>query len=107
MIGRYHTHAQVEFLSGRFDFDPAVLRPTTLGNVDSGKDLHTGNKRSQHPPGRAIPFDQTPIDAIANANPFFERFDVNVGRAELHRFSNHELNQAHDGSTVLIDHLVF
>ena len=46
------------------------------------------------------------VDPVADANPIFERLDVDVRRPQLHRLGNDQLHQPDDRRARFVDRLV-
>ena len=86
-------HAQVEFLALHPLHDPAVLRQAALGDVEFGHDLDAADHRRGQVGRRALALFQHAIDAVAHLQPIFERFDMDVGRAQFHCALDHQVHQ--------------
>ena len=91
--GRHRAHAQVELLALHPQHDATVLRQPALGDVELGHDLDAADHRGGEVDRRAFALDQHAVDAIAHLQPVLERFDVDVGRAQLDRALDHQVHQ--------------
>ena len=105
MVGGDHADSQVEFLLAHGDLDPPVLGAPSFGDIELGENLDTREDGTQQPSGRAVALDQHAVDAVADADPVLERLDVDVRGPQLHGFADHQLDQANDRGTVLVDDL--
>src|SRR5690606_37891412 len=76
--------------------DAAVLRQSAFGDVEPGHDLDPADHRRGQVRGRAFAVFQHAVDAVAHLEPAFERLDVDVGRAQLHRTLDDQVHQADD-----------
>ena len=78
MVGRNDADSQIELFFANRDFDAAVLRPTSLGDVNFGKDLDPRDYGRMLTPGQGISLSKYAIDSIPNSNAMLKRFDMNV-----------------------------
>ncbi|MNV28254.1 hypothetical protein D3C71_1194390 [compost metagenome] len=94
--GRHGADPQVQLLALHAQHDAAVLRQTTLGDVELGHDLDAADHRSGEVHRRAFAIDQHAIDAVTHLQAILERFDMDVGRAQFHRTLDQQVHQADD-----------
>ena len=93
-------NAQIDLLARRWEIDAPVLRQPALGNVQVRHDLDARNHRQRQVLGRRRHFVKRAVHAITNLEFVFERLEVNVARAILHRLKKHEVHEPHDGRFV-------
>src|SRR4029078_10798965 len=94
--------AEVQLFITDRNLDAAVLRATPLRNVHFRQDFDARDDRSQQTARRAIALMANAIDAVANSDDFFKRLHVDVRGSQLNCLGDHELDEADDGSTVLV-----
>ena len=87
---------KIHFAAQRLDLDAAVLRQAALGDVQLGHQLHARNDGGLQLARRRVLIEQHAVDAIADAEFFFERLDVNVAGALLDRLRDHGVHQPDD-----------
>src|SRR5690606_26123404 len=91
--GRHGADAQVQLLALHPHDDAAVLWQAALGDVELGHDLDPADHRGGEVLRRAFAFLQHAVDAIAHLQPVLERFDVDVGGAQLDRALDDQVHQ--------------
>src|SRR5262249_55573146 len=90
-IGRRHSrNTKVVFLLGHLYLDLAVLRQSTLGNVQVRHDLDARNDGTLEPldAGRNRRLVKQTVNAVPDAKFLFQRLNMDVRRAVTHRLRN-------------------
>ena len=87
---------EIHFAAQRFDFDAAVLRQAALGDVELGHQLHARNHGGFHFARRRILVVEHAIHAIADAEFFLERLQVDVAGALFNRLRDDSVHLADD-----------
>ncbi|MBP2686040.1 MAG: hypothetical protein H6Q81_945 [Deltaproteobacteria bacterium] len=80
--------------------DPAVLRETTLRDVEGGHDLESRRQGVAQPQRGAHDLVENAIHPVAGPELLFVRLDVDVRRAPLDRLGEEVIRQFHDGRVV-------
>ena len=93
---RQRGDAQIHFAAERLDLDAAVLRQAALGDVELGHQLHARDHGGLQLARRWVLIVQHAVNAIADAELFFERLQVNVAGALFDRGSDDGVHQADD-----------
>src|SRR5690606_10294152 len=91
--GGHGADAQVELLALHAQHDAAILRQAALGDVELGHDLDAADHRRGEVGRRAFALLQHAVDAVADLQPVLERFDVDIGGAQLDRALDHQVHQ--------------
>ena len=107
VVGGDHTDPQIQLFFANGDLDPPVLWPSPLGDVDPGEDFDSGQDGPQLSSGQRISFVQDSVNAIADSDAVFERFDMDVRGPELDGFVDHQLDQANDRGARFVDQFLF
>ena len=94
---RQSRNAQIDFAAQRLDLDAAVLRQAAFGDIQRRHQLHARNDRGLQFARRRVLIHQHAVDAVANAEFFFERLDVNIAGALFDGLRDHRVHQADDG----------
>ena len=100
--GRQGGNTQVDLLAGGGDLNAAVLRDAFLGDGDVGHDLQARDHGELQALGRAVHLDQNTVDAVTDAEPFFERLKMDVRRPTGNRLKDDLVNELDDGRVVFI-----
>ncbi len=103
MVGGQHAHPQIQLFIAHRHLDPPILGPPAFGDIHFAHDLDPGQQGAQQASGGTVPFDQHAINAVANADAVFERFNVNVRGPQLHRFVDDQVGQADDRRAGFVD----
>ena len=96
MHGGQHADPQVDGIARHGEFDSAVLRQASLGDVQIGHDFDArGQRRSDVLAGRDH-FIQHAVNTIAHLEFVFKRFEVDVRRLILDRLEKYQVQQPDD-----------
>ena len=90
-------NAQIHLAAQRLDLDAAVLRQPALGDVQLGHQLDARDHGGLQFARRRVLIVEHAIHAIADAEFFFERLQVDVAGALFNRGSDDRVHQADDG----------
>ena len=95
VLRRHGGQPHVDGAAAYLDRKAAVLRQAFFRNIQPGNDLEAqGQRRRNLEIGLGLRM-QHPVDAEADGQLFFLRFDVQVGRIHLQRILEQRLQQAH------------
>ena len=89
-------NAQIHFAAQRLDLDAAVLRQAALGDIELGHQLDARDHGGLQFARRRFLIVEHAIDAIADAELFFERLHVDIAGALLDRLRDHGVDQPDD-----------
>ena len=90
--GRY---AKDDVAGLALDREPAVLRPSFVGDVHAGQDFHPAGEGGIHPLGQMRDGGQQAIEPVANRDVIVARFDVHVARVALSGGACEQVDEVH------------
>ena len=90
-----HTHTEVDDLPADLQFDAAVLRHASFGDVQRRHDLESRDQGRAHLEGRLHDFGQRTIDAIPHAQFMLEALEVNIRGALVYRVDEDGVDELH------------
>ena len=93
---RHGGDADVHVVTGNALADPAVLGQTAFGDVDAGDELDARCHRRESLDGLGQPGVQDAVDAHAHRELLHSRFNVDVGRFEVHGLRQQVADQGDD-----------
>ena len=96
MHGGHDGDAQVVILAADADAHAAVLRQAAFGDVQAAHDFEARGQRQLHLLGRRRGVHQHAVNAVAQAQAFFKRLDVNVAGAVFDGLDEDEVGQLDD-----------
>ena len=98
VIGRNGGDAQIDGGASirRAQLNAPILRQAPFRDAHVRHDLETADDGGLKFLGRIGHHLQDTVDAIAQAQTFFQRLDMNIARTQTVRFENHEIDQTND-----------
>ena len=103
VAGGEQADPHVEIFTAHAGLDPAVLRLSFFGDINTGHDFDTRNERRVQPARRRIAFDQFAVDAVADADFVVKRLDVDVAGPHVDGFGDHQIDEFDDRGAVVVD----
>src|SRR6185437_12669915 len=89
-------NTKVHFAAHRFYFDAPILRQAAFGDVQLGHQLYARNNSGLQLARRRVLAIEHAVNAIPDAELFFERLDMYVARALLDGLRDHRVHQPDD-----------
>ncbi len=102
MRGGQGRDAKVDGLAAHVHLDTAVLRDAFLRDGDVGHDLQTGDHGELEALRGIVRLDEHAVDAVADAETFFQGLQMNVGGAAPDGLEDDLVNQLDDGRVALV-----